>query len=170
MGNSLEIHAYDRDHLPPEEIAWEAVLFFAENYPTVHGRLDRARDLAKHGSVGKIMERLKQEYILMIQRGLNERIQGLLEWRPLQVDGGIYAQLAWLMTDERLRHSGIGTSLHDDFVAQAEQLKRVTRQPVALQLSVHKDNPARTFWHKLGYKVWSQSPSDHNKVFMGREL
>ena len=164
------IESYDRDNVPDPALAWQMAEFFAANYPDMHDPLERAQDLEKHGSVDAILERLREEYFILIQRGFQGRIAGLLEWKPIRVEGIIYAELTWLMTDSALRGQGVGRSLHDVFVEQATQIKQGVTEPVALRLSVHKNNTARTFLRKIGYTQWSQSPTNHKKIFMGREL
>ena len=96
---------------------------------------------------------------------------GLLEYKEVEEEGGIWVMLAWLIVDTLARGDRVSSRLHAVFEEASREIVQRSSKPVAQLLSVHNQNhPAREVYLKWGYQVLDQENSRPDTVFMYKDV
>lgn len=166
----INIARYDKERLPPEEIAKDVSALYANNYPPSHSPEKRAEDLSERDTMEKILGLVKEDRIFFVARDARDSVTGVLEMREVPIEDGLYIQLVWLIVDEIARRQGIGKKLHQSFEVEAQQIARGSDKPAAQLLGVHPNNTdAIAAYEKWGYARTGETSSD-GKIFMRKDL
>lgn len=166
----MEILKLDQTSKPDETLGAEIVALYKENYPTAHREEDRAEDLAKRDSADKIRA-LLEKAVLLVAKDTQGKVMGLLEYKEVEEEEGIWVMLVWLIVDTLARGAGVSSRLHAVFEEASREIQQRSGKPVAQLLSVHNQNhPAREVYPKWGYKVLDQENSRPDTVFMVKDV
>lgn len=167
---TLEILKLDQTSKPDDILGAEIVALYKENYPAAHKEEDRDEDLAKRDSSDKIRT-LLEEAVLLVAKDTQGKVMGLLEYKEVEEEEGIWVVLAWLIVNTLARGAGVSSRLHSVFEEASREIQQRSGKPVAQLLSVHNQNhPAREVYPKWGYQVLDQEHSRPDTVFMIKDL
>ena len=166
----MKILKLDQTSKLDDALGAEIVALYKENYPAAHREEYRTEDLAKRNSPDKIRTLLK-EAVLLVAKDTQGKIMGLLEYKEVEEEEGIWVMLAWLIVDTLARGAGVSSQLHAVFEEASREIQQRSGKPVAQLLSVHNQNhPAREVYPKWGYQVLDQENSRPDTVFMYKDV
>lgn len=165
--SEFEVNVYNIESGISKDVAEQVAGVFERNYPLSHPEANRVDDIAAMSST-VIAGSLHQGDVFYVASEEGQ-VAGFIKARTVDVQGGAYEQLSWIMTDSEYRGRRLASLLHRSFIIDAT-LRSILRMPtptLAL-LSVHEQNSARAIYEHWGYSVTEEAGS--GKVFMTMKL